>query len=124
MQRADEQALEPVGLTCAQARVIRSLARLDRPLQMGELASVLGIVPRSATSVVDELEPMGLVERHPASADRRGVQVDLTAQGRAVSPELRDLHGRAVASVLTPLSVDEIAILADLLRRVAHTPEP
>ncbi len=121
-QRADEASLAEHGLTCAQARVIRSLARLGRPLQMSELASVLDIVPRSVTSVIDELGPMGLVDRRPDPADRRAVQVDLSERGRQLSPMLRNLHGRAVAAVLTPLSADEIVLLGDLLRRVAHTP--
>lgn len=123
IQRADEVALLPSGLTCAQARAVRSLARLDRPLPMSELAAVLDIVPRSATSVIDELEPMGLVERHPDPADGRRVLVKLTEHGQALSPALRDTHGRAVASVLAPLSQAEIAVLADLLQRVAHTPD-
>ncbi|MCU1367151.1 MAG: MarR family transcriptional regulator [Ilumatobacteraceae bacterium] len=122
VQRADEVSLHTHGVTSAQARVIRSLARLDRPLQMSELASMLDIVPRSVTSVIDELEPMGLVERRPDPTDRRAVQVALTARGAALSPTLQDLHGRCVASVLTPLTAEEIVVLGDLLQRLAHTP--
>lgn len=123
IQRADEASLVPHGLSCAQARVIRSLARRDRPVQMSELASILDIVPRSVTSVIDELEPMGLVERRPDPADRRAVNVVLTRRGAAISPTLQDLHGRCVASVLSPLSPQEIVVLGDLLQRVAHTPD-
>ncbi|MCU1391701.1 MAG: regulatory protein MarR [Ilumatobacteraceae bacterium] len=89
---------------------------------MSELAAMLDIVPRSATSLIDELEPLGLVERHPDPTDRRCVRVTLTGEGRAAGPQLRAMHGRAVASVLTPLTTAEISILADLLHRVAHTP--
>ncbi len=122
IQRADEAALRPVGLSAAQARALRSLARLDRPLQMGELAAILDIVPRSATSVIDELEPMGLVRRSAAKNDGRCVHIELTAKGRRLSVTLRELHGRAVSEVLGPLDAADIAVLDDILRRVAHTP--
>jgi DNA-binding MarR family transcriptional regulator len=123
IQRADETMLRPHDLSAAQARAIRSLGRLDRPVLMSELAAVLDIVPRSATSLVDDLEPKGLVQRRPDASDGRSVRVSLTRRGRATLPTLRDLHGQAVATALAPLSGEETVLLADLLRRVAHTDE-
>jgi len=111
LQRAEEALLEPMGVTWAQARVMRAILGLGRPVHMGGIAHHLGIVPRSATSMVDELERNGLVERRADPDDRRGVLVDLTPRGRTVAVELRRLHQRAVAQVLAPLPKDDRAEL-------------
>ena len=123
IQRAEEARLAQHRVSPAQARLIRTLARLGRPLQMSELAAALDIVPRSVTSVVDELEPMGLVVRQRGDGDGRQVFVSLTDDGQAIVSELVDLHGASVATVLGGLASHEIATLADLLGRVAHAPD-
>ncbi|TDD57964.1 MarR family transcriptional regulator [Kribbella antibiotica] len=51
------------GLTHGRFRVLRTLDQAGRPLRLSELATQLGIVPRSATSVVDDLEAGGLLNR-------------------------------------------------------------
>ncbi|HEY4332045.1 MAG TPA: MarR family transcriptional regulator [Ilumatobacteraceae bacterium] len=122
VNRAEEASRLPHGLTPAQARVIRTLYRIDRPMQMGELAVELDVVPRSVTSLIDELEPLHLVSRQADPGDGRSVLVALTSTGQSLAPVLRAAHGRAVASVLTPLDPTEIRVLAELLHRVAHTP--
>ena len=63
LRRAVAEELAPLGLTFAQARALRLLARAGEPVRMGELAARLEVVPRSATSMVDALEAAGLVER-------------------------------------------------------------
>ena len=123
IQRAEEARLAHHRVSPAQARLIRTLARLGRPLQMSELAAALDIVPRSVTSVVDELEPMGLVVRQRGDGDGRQVFVSLTDDGHATVAELVDLHGASVAAVLGDLAPHEIAMLADLLGNVAHGPD-
>jgi DNA-binding MarR family transcriptional regulator len=122
IQRADEALLASHQLSPAQARAIRTLARAGQPMQMGELATRLDVVPRSATSVVDELEPLGLVTRQREPNDGRRVLVSLTDRGGALAPQLVDIHGSAVASVLGELTATEVRTLAILLDRVAHGP--
>ena len=57
--------LGPLGVTWAQVRALRTVARCGGPVRMSELADRLGIARRSATSVVDELVERGLVGRPP-----------------------------------------------------------
>ncbi len=106
------------GVTSAQMRALRTLIRTDGPMRMSELASALGIVRRSATSVVDDLEALGLVERIDDPCDRRAVGVQLTAAGRKVMAEARLRRRTAAGQVLSSLGAADLQALRALLRRV------
>ena len=110
--------LGPLGVTWAQVRALRTLARADGPVRMSDLAARLDIARRSATSVVDELVGRGLVERRDDPADRRAVAVVVTQHGVRLLDKLR-ARRRAAASALTAgLSISELTTLHDLLARL------
>ncbi len=68
------------------------------------------------TNRIDRLAAAGLVRRHPAPQDRRGVLVTLTARGRAAADAaLADLLQRE-RQLLTGLSAAQQRELAGLLR--------
>ena len=75
-------SIAPLDLTPAQSRALRIIYKSEQPIRMGELAATLGVVPRSATGLVDALESAGLVERSVDPANRRAVLVRLTERGR------------------------------------------
>ncbi|WP_432889743.1 MarR family winged helix-turn-helix transcriptional regulator [Kribbella sp. CA-245084] len=108
------------SVTHGQFRVLRTLDRADRALRLSELAAQLGIVPRSATSVVDDLEAAGLVERQPDPHDRRATLVDLTPNGRQILNTLREKRRDVMVSQLSRLSDTEQQTLAHLLQRLAE----
>ena len=74
--------LTPLGITFAQARLLRVVAEADESLRMADIAARLEVVPRSVTSMIDVLEAGGLVIRTADPTDRRSVLVQLTAVGR------------------------------------------
>jgi len=108
------------SVTHGQFRVLRTLDRADRALRLSELAAQLGIVPRSATSVVDDLEAAGLVERQPDPHDRRATLVDLTPDGRQILNTLREKRRDVMVSQLSRLTDTEQRTLAHLLQRLAE----
>ena len=108
------------SVTHGQFRVLRTLDRADRALRLSELAAQLGIVPRSATSVVDDLEAAGLVARQPDPHDRRATLVDLTPDGRQILNTLREKRRDVMVSQLSRLSDTEQRTLAHLLQRLAE----
>lgn len=118
MRRATGQELEPLGVTWAQVRALRTLHRCGRPIRMSELATRLRIARRSATSVVDELAERGLVTRLPDPSDRRAVAVDVTPQGAALLAELDHRRRDAAARLTSTLSQRELTTLRNLLRRL------
>ena len=65
LRRNSARRLAPLGLTDAQARLLRTIAGAARPPRMSDVAAGLGIVPRSATTAVEALETAGFVVRLP-----------------------------------------------------------
>src|SRR5215471_11672715 len=74
---------DALGISFGRARAVRRLAR--QPMSMGELAGALGIDPPNATTVVDDLESLGLVRRRPHPTDRRAKVVEATPRGRELA---------------------------------------
>jgi DNA-binding MarR family transcriptional regulator len=115
LRRGSMAQLAPLGLTFAQARLLRVVAGGDTPLRMAEIAAQLDVVPRSATSMVDTLERAGLVTRVADSEDRRSVLVELTASGRELLARLDEARGTTAEQVFGPLSAEEREDLSRLL---------
>ena len=76
------QRLQPMNLTPSHTRVLRTLARLEAPVKVADLADLLGVRPRSATGLLTELVNGGLVRRRSHPTDGRAVMVSLTPKGR------------------------------------------
>ena len=115
MRRAQAERLAPLGLTPAQERALRIMARGEEPLRMTELADRLGIVPRSLTTVIDALEQAGLVRREVDPSNRRAILLHLTERGSAVRDDMREARRRAAEELFAPLSGDDRKTLAELL---------
>lgn len=115
-RRASKADLE---VTHGQLRVLRTLDNAGRALRLSELANQLGIVPRSATSVVDDLEAAGLVARKPDPDDRRATLVNLTPAGTKVLATIRRLRRDAMVSLVERLEPSEQAELLRLLTRLS-----
>jgi DNA-binding MarR family transcriptional regulator len=75
LRHGHKEALGPLGLAPSHARALRVILRADTPLRMTDIADRLGIVPRSATTLVDALETVGLVQRVEDPDSRRSVLV-------------------------------------------------
>jgi len=89
-------------LTASQSSTMTTL--VDRgPLRMGELAALEGVQLPSATSVVNGLVKLDLVERRADPADRRAVVIDLTEKGRKQVQELVTRRNQAFALLLERL---------------------
>jgi DNA-binding MarR family transcriptional regulator len=122
LRRASQAALAPLGLTPAQERVLRMVARReygpDGAARMGEIAERMGIVPRSATSLVGALEETGLVRRIIDPANRRSILVELTDAGRQVQEDLATARQTAAEEILAPLTATDLDQLARLLEKM------
>jgi DNA-binding MarR family transcriptional regulator len=115
LRRAQAERLAPLGLTPAQERALRTIARGEEPPRMTEIADRLGIVPRSLTTVVDALEEAGLVRREVDPRNRRAILLHLTDRGTAVRDDLREARRRAAEDLFAPLSAGDRKTLAGLL---------
>lgn len=116
LHRIHKRHLEPVGITPAQSRLLRTVAHFgDAPPRMADLAARLEVVPRAVTTLVDGLEAAGRVRRVPDPSNRRVIRIELTDQGRATLRELRSARRAAAEDILAPLTVAQREVLGDLL---------
>ncbi len=115
LRRATSGLLVPLGLTVTQARVLRTVAGSGAPLRMADLAAELGVVPRSATSMVDALETAGYVERQSDPGDRRSVLVRATGRGRRLLQRLDEARRDGAEELFSALGPPDRAELVRLL---------
>ncbi|MEU8825587.1 MarR family transcriptional regulator [Streptomyces sp. NPDC048636] len=121
LHRAQKRHMEPLGITPAQSRLLRTVAHTDEPPRMADLARRLEVVPRAVTTLVDALEAHGSVRRVPDPASRRVVRVELTDAGRATLRALRDARRTAAEDILAPLSAEQRQVLGGLLDTLSTT---
>ncbi|MEE1927224.1 MarR family transcriptional regulator [Streptomyces sp. TRM 70351] len=115
LHRAQRRHLEPLGLTPAQARLLRTVAHCASPPRMGDLAERLDVVPRAVTTLVDGLEACRAVRRVPDPSNRRVTRIELTGNGRELLVRLRAARREAAEELLAPLGDAQRARLSDLL---------
>ncbi|WP_017241383.1 MarR family winged helix-turn-helix transcriptional regulator [Streptomyces sp. SS] len=115
LHRIQKHHLEPVGITPAQSRLLRTVAHFGEPPRMADLAARLEVVPRAVTSLVDGLEAGDRVRRVPDPSNRRVIRIELTDAGRATLRELRSARRAAAEDILAPLTVDQREVLGGLL---------
>jgi DNA-binding MarR family transcriptional regulator len=104
--------------TLAQYRALVVLASRG-PQRMVDLARALDVTPPTAGRMCDRLFRKGLIRRHRARADRREVQVSVTAAGRAVVDQATARRRELLADILGRLSVRRQAAVAAALQEFA-----
>lgn len=76
-----EAALEPLGVTTTQFRILTALARGGRR-SSAELSRLFGVKPQTMIKQIVHLEGNGLIERNLAKNSKRVLEVSLTEEGR------------------------------------------
>ncbi|WP_405689823.1 MarR family winged helix-turn-helix transcriptional regulator [Streptomyces sp. NBC_00057] len=120
LQRIQSRQLEPIGITPAQFRLLRTVAHYDGPPRMADLAQRLDVVPRAVTSLVDGLEASGRVRRAPDPDSRRVVRIEITEEGLATLRSLRDARRAAAEEILAPLTADQREVFGGLLTALVN----
>ena len=115
----ESASLREAGLTESRFGVLEALFHVG-PLRQSDLASKLLCSAGNLTTVVDNLERDGLVERRRGEADRRTVTVHLTSVGRELIEELFPRHVAAIVNWFSVLGLDEQFRLSAALRRLGR----
>ncbi|MFE9258215.1 MarR family winged helix-turn-helix transcriptional regulator [Streptomyces sp. NPDC006879] len=123
LHRIHKRHLEPLGITPAQSRLLRTLAHYEQPPRMADLAAQLEVVPRAVTTVVDGLEAADRVRRVSDPKNRRVVLIEITEAGRATLRQLREVRRAAAEDILAPLDTDQRKALGGLLTALATESE-
>jgi DNA-binding MarR family transcriptional regulator len=116
-KRFDDLATASLGLTRAQCRLMAYLAHYGDMNQV-RLAQLLDVAPISAGRLIERMEAGGWVERSENPADRRELQVRLTARAREVLVATRRVGDEMVAEALAGFTAEEAALFSAMLQRV------
>lgn len=118
-QLRNELAETESGLTIAQFRCLKMVQR-SAAVSLGDLAEANGVSPPAMSKLVDGLVEGGLLERRPASDDRRRLKLTVTPAGRRKLDLVGDRLRTQLAGLLAALPASELATLE---RALAHVNE-
>jgi DNA-binding MarR family transcriptional regulator len=104
--------------TIAQYRALVVLASRG-PQRMVDLAGALGVTPSTAGRMCDRLLRKKLIRRQRVRADRREVQVSITAAGRQVVDQATERRRALIAGILSRLPARQQAAVAAALSAFA-----
>lgn len=91
------------GLTPQQHQALLAIRGAGAaPVSIGYLAERLILKPHSATGLIDRLEALGLVSRHPSPDDRRQALLRLSPKAEGLLEELSATHREEIVR-LRPL---------------------
>jgi len=77
-----EAALQPLGVTTTQFRILTALSRGDNKRSSAELSRLFGVKPQTMIKQIANLESDGLIERKLAKGNLRVLEVSMTEAGR------------------------------------------
>ena len=106
-----------IGVTAAQFVVISRLAA-ERKKSASDLCKEMSYDAGAMTRMIDRLESKGLIRRARCPQDRRLVYLEMTEQGRAVYPRLRELSMSIQNRFLRGFSRTDARQLEGLLGRM------
>lgn len=91
----------------------------DGQMRIGDLAENAPLSQSQVSRLVSELESRGLITRTTASNDARGVEVAVTATGRAKFRQAQETHLRGLEERLfSRLTDEEVRQLASITRKI------
>ncbi|ADW21512.1 MarR family winged helix-turn-helix transcriptional regulator [Thermus scotoductus] len=106
------------GLSLLQAEVLRLVKEgIQLP---SRLAEHLEVLPSQVSHLLASMEEAGLLRRQPDPEDRRRVLLRLTPKGEAVHKRLQEAWLQAYGQHLARLSLKELLLFRDLLRKLTE----
>lgn len=110
------------GLSVPEGDILFTLRRSGEPrLSPSQLSQWLFVTSGTMTGRLDRLEKRGLIRRVPNPEDRRGMDVELTPEGRSLADELATTHVENEERLMSGLTPDERRALEKIMRKLlAH----
>lgn len=105
------------AISVTEIHIIEKIGDLE-PVRMSDVARSIGVTLATLTVACDKLAAKDLVQRTRDKADRRVVNVTLTAKGRAAYEYHKDFHARMVDAVMETLTPGEASVLGQSLEKL------
>ena len=118
--QAAESMFAQQGTSCGRFAILALLNRdPEGSRSPSQIAGACGVTRATITGLLDGLEHDRLISRSRSHADRRTIQVRLTAAGRRFLDQLLPDHFRRLALLMQGLDADERAALSRSTDRIA-----
>lgn len=114
-----DKELEPLDITAAQFVILVRLSEENVGSASG-LCRGVSYDPGAMTRMIDRLEKKGLVRRVRRADDRRKVDLELTAEGKAARPKLIAAVVKVLNRRLRGFTKLEVEQFSGFLRRMAE----
>jgi DNA-binding MarR family transcriptional regulator len=130
LEQAQQEGFDALGLKPGWLDTLAALRRAGPPYRLSptELCAEALLSSGGMTSRIDRLEEAGLVRRKADADDRRGVIVELTAEGRRITDAAIDDHSDVAGHLVSPLAREEqealVHMLRELLAALEHPDSP
>ena len=115
---ATDKRLAPLEISSAQFIVIAMLAASSAPMSASDLCKGISYDAGAMTRMLDRLESKGLIRRNRSTQDRRLMHLELTEEGRAVYPRMREISMAVANQFLRGFTKTEARQLEGLLGRM------
>jgi len=112
-----DRELAKFDISAAQLIVLASLANQEAG-SASVLCKSISYDPGAMTRMIDRLQQKGLVRRVPNPGDRRAMNLEITAAGRALYPQLMAAKEAVQSQFLLGFSKEEVRTLENLLNRM------
>jgi len=113
-----DRRLAPLELSAAQFIIIANLAAAEGPMSASDLCKGISYDAGAMTRMLDRLESKGLIRRNRSAHDRRLMHLELTEEGRAAYPRMREISLTVANRFLRGFSKSEARQLEGLLTRM------
>ncbi len=112
-----EKELAPLNITSAQFKIVIGIAH-QRAHTLTEFARFFDYDPGAMKRLIDRIEEKGLIRRVPSDSDGRIINLELTAAGEALYPQIMVAVSKVSTKMLGGFSEVEIAQFQYFLQRV------
>ena len=113
-----DKRLAPLELSAAQFIIIANLAGAEEPKSASDLCKGISYDAGAMTRMLDRLESKGLIRRNRSAHDRRLMHLELTDEGRAAYPRMREISMAVANRFLRGFTKTEARQLEGLLARM------
>jgi DNA-binding MarR family transcriptional regulator len=112
------------GITATRFDALEALSRHGGTARPAELRDTLHLPAQTITSVLDQLQAAGLVNRSPHPSDRRSTIAELTPAGREtverICPPLIDIENDCMSALSRAEQDQLIGLLTRIQERIAQ----
>jgi DNA-binding MarR family transcriptional regulator len=113
-----EAALQPLGVTTTQFRILTALSRGDNKRSSAELSRIFGVKPQTMIKQIVNLEGNGMIERNLAKGSKRVLEVSMTEAGRLALRACDKAATAVEAAIFASFAPDELATYRALMEKV------